>query len=485
VSFVGAGTCTLTAHVAAGTNFGAADGTAQSFVVGQATPTAPSISNIPVGAIFGGNFAASVSTNGDGTETVTSSTTGVCTVGGDGLTVGFVGVGTCTLTAHVAAGTDFGAADGTEQSFTIGQATPTAPSISNLPASPAVGDSFVANVSTTGDGLKSVTSSTSAACTVGGDGLTVSFVGTGTCSLTAHVAAGTNFTAADGSAQSVTVVPPPQAATATSVAVHPGTPALNQLITFTVTVTDTPSPGTSPTGSVSLFVDGSGTPAVTLPLASGQATYTTVLPAGPHTVSASYGGGTAFLASTSTLTNFTVGAPNATVVTGSSGTVTVPPGGTVIVDNASISGGISVGAGGTLDLESSTVSGSLNANGAATIRVCGSSVGGSVVISGTTGFVLLGDTGDDGCAGNTFNGSVLLISNHGGLELSGNPFLAGPVNLTGNSGSGPFVPDDNAPEIEANQIHGSLSCSANAAGLSNGGQPNTVGGARSGQCVGF
>jgi hypothetical protein len=207
VSFVGVGTCTLTPQVADGIDYGPATGTEQSFDVGQATPTPPTVTDLPSGAVFGGNFVASVDTNGDGTTSVTSSTTDVCTVGPDGLTVSFVGVGTCTLTPQVADGIDYGPATGTEQSFAIGQATPSSPTITDLPAAAGVGDSFVAAVATNGDGTTSVISSSTAVCTVGPDGLTVSFIAVGNCMLTAQVADGTDYTAATGTMQSVTVSP--------------------------------------------------------------------------------------------------------------------------------------------------------------------------------------------------------------------------------------------------------------------------------------
>jgi YVTN family beta-propeller protein len=83
--------------------------------------------------------------------------------------------------------------------------SPTAPSISNLPATGAIGGGFTAVVSTTGDGVQSVTSSTPMSCTA--SGLLVSYVGGGTCTLTAHVAAGPTYAAADGTPQSFVVAP--------------------------------------------------------------------------------------------------------------------------------------------------------------------------------------------------------------------------------------------------------------------------------------
>jgi len=201
VSYVGVGTCTLVAHVAVGTDYAAANGSSQSFSIGQATPTTPTISNLPAGGTYGGGFSATVSTNGDGVKSVTSSTTSVCTA--SGLSVSYVGVGTCTLTAQVATGTNYGGASGTVQSFAVDQATPTTPAVSNLPAGGTYGGGFVAVVATNGDGVRSVTSSTSSVCSV--SGLTVSYVGVGTCTLTAHVAVGTDYTGADGVAESFAV----------------------------------------------------------------------------------------------------------------------------------------------------------------------------------------------------------------------------------------------------------------------------------------
>ncbi len=205
VDFVGVGSCTLTAHVAASATYDQADGSPQTFAVGQATPSTPTISNLPTGAVFGGSFVASVSTNGDGLTSVASNTTSVCTVGLDNVTVSFVGVGTCSLTPAVGTGTNYTSAVGSLQTFAVGQATPSTPTISNLPTGAVFGGSFMASVSTNGDGARSVASNTTSVCTVGLDNVTVSFVGVGTCSLTPAVGTGTNYTSAVGSPQTFAV----------------------------------------------------------------------------------------------------------------------------------------------------------------------------------------------------------------------------------------------------------------------------------------
>ena len=59
----------------------------------------PTISNLPQSAAYGSSFTPVVATNGDGTKSVTSSTSSVCTVTAG--VVHFVGVGSCSLTAAV------------------------------------------------------------------------------------------------------------------------------------------------------------------------------------------------------------------------------------------------------------------------------------------------------------------------------------------------------------------------------------------------
>ena len=54
--------------------------------------------------------------------------------------------------------------------------------------------------------------------------------------------------------------------------------------------------------------------------------------------------------------------------------------------------------------------------------------------------------------------------------------------MNGTTGSGPTT-EDGEPEIEANQnVQGTLSCSGNSPAPTNDCRPNTVSGARSGQC---
>jgi hypothetical protein len=223
----------------------------------QGTPTTPTINNIPTTPVYGGGFTPVVVTNGDGTKSVTSSTLGVCTVT-DGV-VNFVGVGTCTLTAHVAAGTVYAAADGAPQSFTVGKSPVIAIEIGNIPASGTYGGTLVPVITeghvgpADSDGTASVTSSTPIVCTDTGPGVgTVNYVGVGTCTLTAHITAGTNYTATDGPAQSFNVDKAPQTVSFTTSPPGPTTTAgvLYDPVSATAT-----GGATSLNGGVALSID--------------------------------------------------------------------------------------------------------------------------------------------------------------------------------------------------------------------------------------
>ena len=102
-----------------------ATGSAQSFNIGRAAATTPVISNIPSPAIEFAGFTVILTTTGDGTMSVTSNTSNVCSVDPNGITVTFVGFGTCSLTASVAQGPNYFGATGSPQTFPV-KAAPTA-----------------------------------------------------------------------------------------------------------------------------------------------------------------------------------------------------------------------------------------------------------------------------------------------------------------------------------------------------------------------
>ncbi|HEV8434683.1 MAG TPA: Ig-like domain-containing protein, partial [Thermoanaerobaculia bacterium] len=119
----------------------------------------------------------------------------------------------------------------------------------------------------------------------------------------------------------ITVIGPAKAATQTLLATSPNPSQHNQPVTLAATVS---SVSGAPTGTVT-FYDGS-TPLQAVTLNNGRATYTTAaLGVGVHSLTAQYGGDSAFSPSTSNAVSQTVrgGAPTLTSLTTSNGTTEV------------------------------------------------------------------------------------------------------------------------------------------------------------------
>jgi hypothetical protein len=241
------------------------------------------------------------------------------------------------------------------------------------------------------------------------------------------------------------------------------------------------TPGTGPTGTVSFYQDAppNGFLIDTATLnASGKATLVTkALPPGTYSIYAVYSGDANFASSQSNTVTLAVGYSSSCLTGTITGGYTVTSGQSICI-SGKVTGGVSVQSGGALFLNGANVSGAITSNGAAAIRFCGSTISGNVTVSGTTGFVMIGDGDDDGtpaCADNTITGTVTISSNSGGIEVGGNT-INGTLSVSGNTGG-------TDPEIEGNHISGSLSCAtSNNPALDNGGQRNTVGGSRTGQC---
>ena len=206
------GNYSLTASYPGDVNFVSSTTSAPtSLSVGQGTPSTPTISNLPAnGQTVGGSFVASVSTNGDGVTSVTSGNA-FCTVGGDGVTVTYAGVGTCSLTAHVAAGTNYTAANGSAQTFTvtvkeaqtIGMATTGTTTFE--PSSPYNVDATTNDTDPAATLVYTVdATSTATGCSVDASG-NVSWTSEGTCVIDVNSAATTNFSVASQAQQTVSV----------------------------------------------------------------------------------------------------------------------------------------------------------------------------------------------------------------------------------------------------------------------------------------
>jgi hypothetical protein len=251
-------------------------------------------------------------------------------------------------------------------------------------------------------------------------------------SVSAAYAGDANFVSSTGSLAGGQLVN--KAPTTTTLTFVPPVPTVNQAVTFTAVVTPQFANPTGPTGTVSFYIDGSATPAATVPLVGTTATFVTTFGGGNHTVVAVYNGDGNYLSSTSAPVMPNV--PCDQTITGNHSALTLTTPGTVCVLNANISGGISAGKGVVLDIENSTVSGSISANSPAGMRICGSTTG-TIVVTKSTEFVLIGDPANN-CGANTVAGSILATNNTHGLVIVGNT-VSGTVTASGNSGAGPLA----------------------------------------------
>ena len=157
--------------------------------------------------------------------------------------------------------------------------------------------------------------------------------------------------------------------------------------------------------------------------------------------------------------------------------------GSVCIVNATVSGSVQTRPGTALYVADSSVNGSIGENGGVAFAMCGSDVGGSVLITRTSGSVLVGDGGDDGtfaCTGSTIGATLSIGRTTGHVEVGGAQ-VGGSLSLLDTTSTG--VPPEGVPELEANVVHSSLLCLRNDPAPVNDGQPNTVGGVRSGQCT--
>ncbi len=271
-----------------------------------------------------------------------------------------------------------------------------------------------------------------------------------------------------------------KAPTATAVGSAPNPSLFGDAVTLTATITVPPPGAGTPTGSVT-FSDG-GFVLGTSPLtAGGQATFTTAgLQVGTHGLVATYGGDGDFLASTSNATSQIVRC--LTIVTGKvNGGLTVS--GSTCVNNATVDGGITVQPGAALSLNNSTVNGGVSSLDAKAVTFCANTIRGATNISTTTGFVLIGDNGDDGfsCAGNDLRGGLTLSANAGQVELGGNQIHGG-ASIANTTGNGPTI-ENSITEIEGNHISGQLSCTNNSPAPIDDGSPNPTTAGGRGQCA--
>ncbi len=282
ISFVSAGTCSITASQAGNANYAAATPVTQSFSVtpGVNAITFPALPNTP----FTSPPPAPAATASSGLPvSYSSTTTGVCTIAGS--TISFVSAGTCSITASQAGNANYAAATPVTQSFSVtnGVNAITFPALPNTPfTSPPP-----APAATASSGLPvSYSSTTTGVCTIAGS--TISFVSAGTCSITASQAGNANYAAATPVTQSFSVTPGVNAITFPAL---PNTP-------FT-----SPPPAPAATASSGLPVSYSSTTTGVCTIAGSTISFVS---AGTCSITASQAGNANYAAATPVTQSFSV-----------------------------------------------------------------------------------------------------------------------------------------------------------------------------------
>jgi ABC-type branched-subunit amino acid transport system substrate-binding protein len=199
LTLVSAGRCTLTASQAGNETYGPARSVTRSITLSKATQT---ITFTPPTSLTSAQFPYTLSATASSglPVTITSSTTGICTV--SGLTATLVTAGRCTLIASQTGDSTYGPARSVTRSITLSKATQT---ITFTPPTSMISTEFPYALSATvSSGLPvTITSSTTSICTV--SGFTLTLVTPGRCTLTASQAGDSAYFAAPLVTRSITL----------------------------------------------------------------------------------------------------------------------------------------------------------------------------------------------------------------------------------------------------------------------------------------
>lgn len=291
VTYVGAGTCTITANQAGNADYLPAAQAQQQTIVSKRSQSITFTSTAPAAATFGGSYSATATASSGLTVTFSTDTSVVCTVSATGA-VTFVGTGTCHVNADQAGNTQYAAATPAQQSFTVAKADQTI-------TFGALGGKTYGNApftvgATASSGLTvTFSSGSTAVCTV--SGTTVTIVAAGSCTINADQVGNTNFNAAPQVPRSFTVA------------------KANQTITFTQPT----SPVVATTSATLVFSSDSGLPVTMTPtdvtVCSVSGSTVNYLKAGTCTLTATQTGDTNYNAASQVVHSVTVNLASQTI----------------------------------------------------------------------------------------------------------------------------------------------------------------------------
>ncbi len=207
VTFVSAGSCTVTANQEGNTLYNAASQIVQSFPVAKGTQSVSFTSAAPSNALVGGATytPSAASTAGlNATISVDLATASVCSISSG--VVSFAFVGTCTLFANQPGTAAYFPAVQVSQSFGVGLTPQTITLTSTVPAGAVVGGSLYTPTGTASSGLAVVFAidvSSAAVCSISAG--VVSMIGAGTCVVQANQPGNSQYNAAPQLLQSFVI----------------------------------------------------------------------------------------------------------------------------------------------------------------------------------------------------------------------------------------------------------------------------------------
>ena len=294
VTYIAAGTCSLSAYSPVSTYYNASTAVSDSVTVSKATQTV-SFTSITAGSVGNTRTLSASSDSGLTSFSYSSTTTGVCTV--SGTTVTYIAAGTCSVTA-TQAGNSIYLSDSATDTGTVSQVAQTISFTPNpIPDRSADSGSFQVSVTASSGLAVTVASSTTAVCTISGSTVTLvlptTFAGAaGTCTLTATQAGNTMYSAAPTVSRSFLVT------------------KITQTITFDAladaTYGDAPLTATATASSGLSVTLTSSTPAVCTVAGSTVTIVGAGDPSGTCTLTASQAGNSTYAAAADVIRSFTV-----------------------------------------------------------------------------------------------------------------------------------------------------------------------------------
>ena len=205
VTYLAAGTCTVTADQAGDDSYNAAQQVTLGVTVDKADQTITGLAADPASGQVDGTSALSATASSGLAVAYASTTPTVCTV--SGTVVSYIAVGTCTVTADQAGDDNYNAAEQVSVDVTVAKGDQ---AITNFAVDPANGLlGLTGTLSATGGASGNPVvfgSATPDTCTVSGD--VVSYVAIGPCTVTADQEGDDSYNAATQATLAITVLSP-------------------------------------------------------------------------------------------------------------------------------------------------------------------------------------------------------------------------------------------------------------------------------------